>query len=62
MELFWFFMQQFKVPILGLLIFGILLFLRIYVLPVRRPGPPQNNGSGENEPVEDQNQSGKYPE
>lgn len=58
MELFWFFVQQFKVPILGLLIFGSLLLIRIYVLPVRRTAPPSDYRSGESGP-EQQNQSGK---
>ena len=58
MDLFWFFIQQFKVPILGLLIFGSLLLIRIFVLPVRMPTPPQNTGSGENETIVQQNQSG----
>lgn len=59
MDLFWFFVQQFRVPILGLLIFGSLLLIRIFVLPVRVPAPPKNTGSGENKMAEHQEQSGK---
>lgn len=55
MELFWFFVQQFKVPILGLLIFGSLLLIRIYILPMRRTAPPRPGESG----PEQQKQSGK---
>lgn len=58
MDLFWFFVQQFKVPILGLLIFGSLLLIRIFVLPVKRPLPPQCE-SDEDISVENQNQSGE---
>lgn len=52
MELFWFFVQQFKVPILGLLIFGSLLLIRIFVLPVRGTASPKNNEPGENKTID----------
>jgi len=56
MDLFWFFVQQFKVPILGLLIFGSLLLIRLYLLPVRRSAQPKKDGSEENKPVEHKSQ------
>jgi len=36
MDLVWFFIDQFKVPIIGLTLFGLFIWIRVFVRPVRR--------------------------
>ena len=36
MDLFWFFVEQFKVPIIGITVLGILLWLKVFLIPGRR--------------------------
>ena len=36
MDLLYFFYDQFKVPIIGVVVFGLLMWLMVFVRPIRR--------------------------
>ncbi len=49
MELLYFIWSQFKIPILGLTILGLLAWIRFFVLPVGRVLPDETKGYQEKE-------------
>lgn len=40
MDLLWFLLVQFQIPIIGLTLFGLFIWIRVFLRPIRRVAPP----------------------